>query len=89
MVFVFQFILYVISNFDNNRYTLKEIAIRTLIIGGATIIGYSIFNDIVAIYNYNLNDCSYKFVSLNATFVIVSCILIIKTLELLMGNTYF
>lgn len=89
IIFIFQFCVYIISDFSDRRFTIKEIAQRTLLICAYSVIGYSIFNDYLYSKGINTEQCDYKYVCANATFSIVIAILFAKVIELMLSTNYF
>jgi hypothetical protein len=89
LVFIFQFALYIISDFYDRKFTIKEIAVKTLIISAACIIGYSIFNDLIYSKTISTNNCDYKIVCANVTFIMIISILLVKIMELIVSTNHF
>lgn len=89
LIFIFQFLLYIISDFSKREYSIKEIALKTIIISSAAVIGYSVFNDLVYSNIIDVTKCDYRVLSLNVTVIITIAILFVKVIELSINTKQF
>lgn len=89
LLFVFQFVIYLLSDISNHEIFVKKIATKSFIIGVAAVIGYSIFNDLMYAKIINTTGCSYSVLCINVTFMIMVFIALIKVIELVIGANNF
>ena len=84
-LFIFQFILYVLSDIQNKHIVLKEIAAKSFFVAIAGIVGYSVFNDMVYSKTLKLENCNYGILSLNVSVIMVLSILLFKVFEIIIN----
>lgn len=89
LIFIFQFILYIISDFNDRKYTIREIATKTVLTSLACVIGYAIFNDLIYAKSIKVSECDYRLICLNATFTMMIVVILTKVIELVINSNSF
>ena len=89
-IFVFQFIILVISRILNGCVVnLKDIALNALLVAVAGVVGYSVYNDMIymgTIKKYNIDKLNNTVLYLNITVIIIMFITFVKIIDLLINS---
>ncbi len=89
-IFIFQFIILVISRILNGCVVnLKDIALNALLVAVAGVVGYSVYNDMIymgTIKKYNIDKLNNTVLYLNITVIIIMFITFVKIIDLLINS---